>query len=109
MIQKVTVTAASIKEGQTRDNKPYQMLGIKTDAHGEQWLSCFINQINRDRLTQIKAGDVVELVVEKKGDFLNFKLANNFDRLEARVLALEEHLFGGKQVTASEESFDPEF
>lgn len=92
MLEKVTIVRTSLKEGMTKDNKPYVKIGIRTDKHGETWLGCFLNQFNTDKLTKLKEGDVVTILTEKSGDFTNFKLPGKTDLLEARVEVLETQI-----------------
>lgn len=48
--------------------KPYTSLRIKTNAHGDQYLSGFDNAATKNW----KVGDEVEIEVEQKGEYLNF-------------------------------------
>lgn len=50
-------------------NKPFISVVIKTNTHGEQKLSGFANQGNAGW----EVGDHVEITVEQKGQYLNFK------------------------------------
>lgn len=52
----------------TRTGKPFTSLGIKTDQHGDKWLSGFSNKDNEGW----KEGDTVEIEVEQKDEYLNF-------------------------------------
>ena len=49
--------------------KAFVSLGMKTEEHGEQWLSGFANSDNEEWAL----GSTVEIEVEKKGEYLNFK------------------------------------
>lgn len=51
-----------------KTNKPFVSVGIKTDQHGEKWLSGFANTENADW----ESGTVVDIDVEEKNNFLNF-------------------------------------
>lgn len=64
----VTITQVSRKERTAKSGKPYTSLGLKTNEHGDKWLSGFGNKDNADW----KAGDTVEIDVEQKGEYLNF-------------------------------------
>lgn len=67
----VTLTALTRKQRtSSRTGKPFTSLGIKTQEHGEKWLSGFDNAQTKDW----KQGDTVEIEVEQKGDYLNFSV-----------------------------------
>ena len=50
--------------------KEFTSVGIMTDQHGSKWLSGFANTENADW----DIGQTVEIEVETKGDYLNFKI-----------------------------------
>jgi hypothetical protein len=65
----VTITSAIRKEKtSTRTGKPFTSLGIKTVEYGDKWLSGFGNANN----AHWKEGSKVEIIVEEKGEYLNF-------------------------------------
>lgn len=76
-----------------RNGKPYTRVSIKTEQHGDKWLSGFGNKEN----SSWDKGDEVEIIVEEKGQWLNFKTPPNtvtrqeFEALEKRVAALESN------------------
>jgi hypothetical protein len=51
-----------------KTGRPFTSLGIKTEEHQERWLSGFENDITKNW----KIGDVVEIELTTKGDYLNF-------------------------------------
>lgn len=53
-----------------RTGKPFTSLGIKTQEHGERWLSGF----NNADTAHWEAGSIVEIEVEPKGEYLNFTI-----------------------------------
>lgn len=66
---KVTLTAVNRKDRvSTKTGKPFVSVGIKTNEHGEKWLSGFGNAGN----ASWKVGDVVDIDIEQKGEYLNF-------------------------------------
>lgn len=74
---KVTITniarKSTDKEGNQLKNKagkPYTRLSIKTQEHGDKWLSGFSRQDN----ASWKEGDTVDITVEQKGEYLNFTM-----------------------------------
>lgn len=68
--KQVTITAITRKQRTSRSGKPFISLGLKTQEYGEQWLSGFAGKEN----AHWKEGDVVEVIIEKKGEYLNFSL-----------------------------------
>ena len=73
------------KEGKAyvgKNGRPYTRLGLKTQEHGDKWLSGFGNQTNANW----KIGDVVEIEVEevagKDGkQYLNFRMESQEDKI----------------------------
>lgn len=114
MIQKVTITETSLKDGKSAANKEWTKLGIRTKEYGDKWLSCFLTDFNKERLLKIQKDDVMELVVEPSGEYLNFKIPGQYDRLDARVTALETiinklpHNVGVAVVDTSMEDINPD-
>lgn len=73
---KVTIVAVNRKERMSnRTGKPFTSLGIRTQEHGEKWLSGFGNKDN----STWKNGDVVEIDIEQKGEYLNFTVPKKAD------------------------------
>jgi hypothetical protein len=75
-----------------KTGKPYERLSIKTQEHGDKWLSGFGSSWNADW----QEGDEVDIVIKESGDYLNFERANPVDAFEARIKALEDVVFGSK-------------
>lgn len=99
----------------TKDGKPYQSVRVQTEEHGDKWLSGFGNKTTD---TWVE-GSKVEVLVEQKGEYLNFKMptANNvaniaLQDLTARVVKLEEILLKNEHsaplgdVAGVDEAFD---
>ena len=91
-MEKLTITKVyrtdKNKKGEpylTQDGRSYTRLSIQTKEHGQKWLSGFGN----DKNSGWKMGDIVEVIVEQKGDFLNFSMPKIVDALEERVAKLE--------------------
>lgn len=60
------------KEGNELKSKkgfPYTRMSIKTEEHGDKWVSGFENKDNKDW----KEGDTVEIEVKENGQYLNFE------------------------------------
>lgn len=90
----VTLTSVFRKSKETKYGiKP--QISIKTDIHGDKWLSSFNTRGTEDW----KPGDIVQINVIEQGDFLNFKPVVNGGggtvnpNLEARVTRLERAVF----------------
>lgn len=91
-VQKVTITRVYASDTDKNGNKlvsktgkPYSKLAIKTTQHGEKWLSGFKGKENENW----KEGDQVDVIVTQNGEYLNYEVPKQTDRLEARVAALE--------------------
>lgn len=67
---KVTLTQVSRKERISKSGRPFTSLAIKTQEHGERWLSGF----NNKDTAHWKIGDCVDIEPEQKGEYLNFKV-----------------------------------
>lgn len=66
----VTITALKDTERTSqRTGKPFTSRGIKCNEYGDKWLSGFAGKDNESW----KVGDTVEIEVETKGEYLNFK------------------------------------
>ena len=79
----------------TRAGKPYKKVSVLIDdpKYSNEWLTCFAFDQNDSTLTW-KPGDQVEIVIERNGQYLNFRIPGHLDRLEARVSALEAFMRG---------------
>jgi len=76
------------KEGnplKTKDGRLYTRVSIKTQEHGDKWLSGFSNWVN----DKWKEGDKVEIEVEEKGQYLNFRGLSETQRLWNAIAALK--------------------
>lgn len=65
----VTINQIFREQKQSKTGKPYTSLRIKTMEHGDKWLSGFGNLSNKNW----QEGSTVEIQVEEKGQYLNFK------------------------------------
>lgn len=74
--------------------KPFVSVGIKTDQHGDQWLSGFANVDNADW----EVGSLADIEVEQKGEYLNFK--NGAPRSEARESGRDSGPAAGNPATS---------
>ena len=73
----------------TKDGRNYERVSIKTREHGEKWISGFGNAGNANW----REGDTVEVFIEEKGEYLNFKQPDKLALLEERVNKLEAVVF----------------
>lgn len=88
-MQHVTITQVHVGSVNTK-NGPKQKVGIKTNMHGDQWLSAFDD---RGFIAQkAKEGWSGPIIVDQNGNFLNFRFPTKTDYLEERISRLEEKL-----------------
>jgi hypothetical protein len=88
---KYTITALTRKTTKkdgtpliTKDGRPYAMLSIKTQEHGDKWLSGFENSISKNWTV----GTTAEFNVVPNGEYLNFEIPKPEDALKAAIEAL---------------------
>jgi hypothetical protein len=98
------------KEGQplkTKDGRPYTSVRIQVAEYGQSWISGFGNAQNNSW----KEGDDAELIIEKKGEYLNFsmpkpvdkqnelneKILNKLTQMNLLLSAIHEHVVPKKQ------------
>ncbi len=96
IITKVFVSDKS-KEGKPfvdRNGKPYKKIGIQTNIHGSQWLSC-LSFRDTDPVRELKEGQSADIKIEQNGQYLNFSLPTRLDLLEERIEKLESYVFSG--------------
>ena len=79
----------------TRDGRDYERVAIKVkDRYEDKWISGFGNSRNQSW----QEGDEIEVLVEKKDEYLNFSMLpqnvdyKDFMKLVGRVEALENRL-----------------
>lgn len=60
--------------------KPFVSVGIKTNVHGDKWLSGFADIHNADW----EEGDIAHIEVETKGEYTNFKAIPGGSRGETK-------------------------
>jgi hypothetical protein len=70
----------------------YTRMSIKTEQHGDEWISGFENSFNKDW----KEGDTVDVAIEKtnsKGkEYLNFKNLSDVDILKKEIADIKARL-----------------
>jgi len=93
MTTSVTLEAISQgKSGTGKNGKPYQLIGIKTTEHGDEWMNGFGSDIT----TQWKKGDKVSIIIYEEDyngkTYKKFKLPNASAALEERVAKLEDQV-----------------
>ena len=118
-ITKLLHQEIDIKKGPNKGNKVTQVR-IWTDKHDDKMLSAFMVK----GMEAWKVGDQIEIEVEQKGEYLNFKLPDKakedlkkicdyMRKLEKRVLKLEQQLgidevkqaFGGEEISEENAPF----
>jgi len=87
----------------TREGKSFWKISIKTDKFGDEWFSTLaFNQ--DDRVMGLKQGDEVNIIIEERDGFKNFKLPTKLDILEQRVKVLEDKVLVDKpQINISDD------
>lgn len=89
----------------SKQGKPYTRMSVKAKEYGEKWISGFKNQ----QSAEWKEGDEVDVIIEEKGEYLNFTTPKAEDKtaseisllktmlggLNHRVSQLEEKVFSG--------------
>lgn len=83
-MEKVTInkiyTTDKDKQGNpliSKQGKPYTRLSIKTNEHGDKWISGFKNAVSGTW----KEGDEVEITITQKGEYLNFDTPKKDDKV----------------------------
>ncbi len=95
MLERLTVTKISKKVGQSQSTgKEWTKFGVQFQGKGEKWFGIFASQFNTQKLENLKAGDMIDVVTfqDKTGEFWNFRFASGTDKLDARVTAIEKYL-----------------
>lgn len=67
--QKITYVSRTQRTSK-KDGKPFTSISIKTDRHGDKFLSGFGNEKNERWIV----GDEIEIEVVQKGDYWNFNM-----------------------------------
>jgi hypothetical protein len=84
----------------TRDGRPYEKVALKVERFGDRYVSGFGNPHNKDW----QVGDEVDIIIEEKGEYLNFimpgskkageaqlgMIVEEIQKLKERVKALED-------------------
>jgi len=73
-----------------KNGNPYKMATLVVDSGKKA--SMFIGKFQEKYLPELqswKAGDIVDVVFEKNGEYINFKIPTKTDNLEERVVSLE--------------------
>lgn len=73
----------------TKTGKPFWKVAIQTDRTGDVWYSTMCFRQDAPEMG-LKEGDEVTVILEKNGQWNNFKLPTKIDLLEIRVKDLED-------------------
>lgn len=99
MIEKVILTQVYITDKDKQGNKlvnkwgkNYKKIAIKCNEYEQKWLSSFVSS-DFDPRNAWKTGQTVKIVIEEKGEYLNFKLPDQLDYIDERLRAVEEVVF----------------
>jgi len=79
------------KEGtslKTKDGREFERVAIKVNEYGDKWVSGFGGFWNKDW----KEGDTINVDVEEKGQYLNFKRIDPVQELRDVVFGLEKRV-----------------
>jgi hypothetical protein len=75
----------------TKKGELFYKVSIKTDKYGDDWFSTLaFNQ--DDKAMHLQQGDEVDIIIEEKDGFKNFKLPNRMDSLETRIVLVENRI-----------------
>ena len=67
------ITYLRREEKTSKAGKPFTSLSLKVESKGERYLSGFGNKANE----HWKIGDTVNIIIEEKGQYLNFTMAES--------------------------------
>jgi hypothetical protein len=81
------------EEYKTKDGREFWRVGIKTDRHGQTWLSTNCFKADAPEMS-LNKGDEIDIVVTEQNGFQNFKIPGRLDKLEARIEQLENAVYG---------------
>jgi len=73
----------------TKDGRPYTRIAIQTPEYGSKWISGFMGYWN----SNWAEGMDVDIEIEEKGEYLNFKRPDPLKALEERVAKIEAELW----------------
>ena len=97
-IRKITVVKIYIshldKHGmplKTKAGVPYKRIALATKEFGQKYISGFITK-DDDPKNLIQEGQVLDAIIEEKGDFLNFRLPSSLDILSKRLEEFEDRV-----------------
>lgn len=74
----------------TKDGRPYTRLSIKTQQHGDKWLSGFDNPQTKSW----EEGQEVEIEVTENGEYLNFSVPKREDKVDQKLEQILNKLTG---------------
>lgn len=107
-IETLTVDKISEKDGES-NGRAWKKYGIITKEYGDgNWLGCFESNSNKDKLSAMREGGTVEVVVTKNGDYLNFSFPTYVDYIAQEVIALKEGKSDGPAPDPTEPTVDPQ-
>ena len=100
-IEKLTLTKVYVNDKDragklfiTDKGRKFWKIAVQSEQYKNEYLSCLIFDEN-DIMFSWKPGQEVKVILERNGNYLNFKKPMQLDYLEARVEALEEFIKSG--------------
>lgn len=89
-ITRVKVEKIAWKTGQGAHGE-WHKIGVLVNQNGEEvWIGCFENKMNSKFLRGIAEGQEIDVVIEKNGDFYNFRAPQYVDHVAAAVIQLSK-------------------
>jgi len=82
------ITYVNRTQRTSKAGKPYTSLSLKVESRGDKFINGFGNQSNESW----KVGDTVDILIEQKGEYLNFVPAEGKKAEEITINAKLEHI-----------------
>lgn len=70
----------------TKDGRNFERVAIKTQEYGDRYISGFGGDWNENW----KIGDIIDIKIEQKGEYLNFSKIDRLDRLDELEMRIDE-------------------
>lgn len=83
-----------------KNGKPYWKVGIKTDRTGDQWYSTIVFRED-DPAKLLKEGDERVLILEKNGEYFNFRVPTKIDILDSKLTELYQKVRNLEQLATA--------
>jgi len=93
------------KDFVNKDGNPYERVAIRCQEYGERWLSGFGARWNE----YWKEGSAIDVEVEPKGEYLNFKRLDPIKELRDVVFGLEKRVLALEMIMGKEKKDEVPF